>query len=75
MELAVPEEAIPTLDGDSIMLDAPNVDEVNTKLDLARAYIDMGDAEGAGYILDEVLVEGDEAQKQQAQELQGQLSQ
>ncbi len=75
MELATPEEAQPTLDGDSIMLDAPNVDEVNTKLDLARAYIDMGDAEGAGYILDEVLVEGDEAQKQQAQELQGQLSQ
>ena len=75
MELAIPEEAQPTLDGDSIMLDAPNVDEVNTKLDLARAYIDMGDAEGAGYILDEVLVEGDEAQKQQAQELQGQLSQ
>ncbi len=75
MELATPEEAPATLDGDSIMLDAPNIDEVNTKLDLARAYIDMGDAEGAGYILDEVLVEGDEAQKQQAKELQGQLSQ
>ena len=31
--------------------------EVGTKLDLARAYIDMGDPEGARSILDEVLKE------------------
>ena len=33
--------------------------EVGTKLDLARAYIDMGDPEGARSILEEVLDEGD----------------
>ena len=32
--------------------------EVSTKLDLARAYIDMGDVEGARDILQEVLKEG-----------------
>lgn len=43
--------------------------EVGTKLDLARAYVDMGDRSGARNILGEVLDEGDEAQKQQAQQL------
>src|SRR5690606_5439872 len=37
--------------------------ETATKLDLARAYIDMGDSEGARDILDEVLGEGDDSQK------------
>jgi len=41
-------------------------DEVSTKLDLARAYLDMGDPEGARSILDEVLEEGNEAQKDEA---------
>ncbi len=49
-------------------------DETATKLDLAKAYIDMGDAEGARSILDEVLAEGNEAQKQQAAELAAQIS-
>jgi pilus assembly protein FimV len=44
-------------------------DEVATKLDLARAYIDMGDTEGAKDILEEVLQEGNETQKQEASEL------
>ncbi len=44
-------------------------DEVATKLDLARAYIDMGDADGAKGILDEVVSEGSEVQQQEAQEL------
>ena len=43
--------------------------EVGTKLDLARAYIDMGDPEGARSILGEVVDEGDEAQRQEAQKL------
>lgn len=46
-----------------------NSDEVTTKLELARAYIEMGDPEGAQSILDEVMKEGDEGQRQQAQEL------
>lgn len=43
-----------------------DADEVATKLDLARAYIDMGDADGARDILDEVLEEGNEEQKLEA---------
>jgi pilus assembly protein FimV len=42
---------------------------VGTKLDLARAYIDMGDPDGARSILEEVLDEGDEAQKEEARQL------
>ena len=48
---------------------ARTMTEVGTKLDLARAYVDMGDPEGAKSILEEVLDEGDEAQRQQAQQL------
>ncbi|WP_405237669.1 FimV/HubP family polar landmark protein [Lentisalinibacter orientalis] len=43
--------------------------EVGTKLDLARAYVDMGDPEGARSILQEVLEEGDEGQRQEANRL------
>lgn len=46
--------------------EAGQEDEVGTKLDLARAYIDMGDIEGAREILDEVLKEGDSAQRDEA---------
>lgn len=49
-------------------------DEVGTKLDLARAYIDMGDPEGARSILDEVLDEGNDEQKQDAQKLIQQIA-
>jgi pilus assembly protein FimV len=49
--------------------DARTMTEVGTKLDLARAYVDMGDPGGARSILEEVLDEGDEGQKQQAQQL------
>jgi pilus assembly protein FimV len=49
-------------------------DETATKLDLAKAYIDMGDAEGARSILDEVLAEGNEQQKKQAAELVAQIA-
>ena len=40
-----------------------------TKLDLAKAYQEMGDVEGAREILQEVLHEGDEQQKTEAQSL------
>jgi len=43
--------------------------EVGTKLDLARAYMDMGDPEGARSILEEVLVEGSASQKAEARRL------
>ncbi|WP_460135201.1 FimV/HubP family polar landmark protein [Pseudomonas sp. S1_E04] len=47
--------------------------EVATKLDLAQAYIDMGDASGAKDILAEVLAEGDEGQRSEAKEMLGKL--
>ena len=40
-----------------------------TKLDLAKAYQEMGDVEGAREILQEVLHEGDDEQKAEAQAL------
>jgi len=50
-----------------------DVDEIGTKLDLAKAYIDMGDSEGARSILDEVIEEGNDNQKQEAQVLMRQI--
>jgi pilus assembly protein FimV len=47
----------------------PRWQEVATKLDLAKAYEDMGDKDGARELLNEVLKEGDAAQKGQAQQM------
>ena len=50
-----------------------DVDEVSTKLDLARAYLDMGDHEGTRGILEEVIAEGNDEQKQEANDLMAKL--
>lgn len=50
-----------------------DTDENATKLDLARAYIDMGDMEGARDILQEVLTEGSNVQKDEAKGLLAQV--
>lgn len=50
------------------------LEEVNTKLDLVTAYMDMGDAEGARELLDEVLKEGGAKQRERAQALLNSLS-
>ncbi|MGD9842796.1 MAG: FimV/HubP family polar landmark protein [Steroidobacteraceae bacterium] len=50
-------------------IEPATMSEVGTKLDLARAYMDMGDPDGARSILDEVLEEGTAGQKQEAQRL------
>lgn len=50
-------------------LEPVTMSEVGTKLDLARAYMDMGDPDGARSILEEVLHEGNASQKQEAQRL------
>lgn len=47
--------------------------EIDTKLDLARAYIDMGDPGSAKGILEEVVADGDDKQKSEAQKLLKQL--
>ncbi len=72
----LPEETaeVPTMslapeDMSSDLHEARTMTEVGTKLDLARAYVDMGDPAGARSILEEVLDEGDDPQKQQAQQL------
>jgi len=69
-ELAIGEDLDDDLLGDDIF---GEVDEIGTKLDLAKAYVDMGDGDGARSILDEVLEEGDDAKKQQAKDLLEQI--
>jgi pilus assembly protein FimV len=49
-------------------------DEVATKLDLAQAYIDMGDNDGARDILNEVVAEGNAGQKSEAKEMLSHLA-
>ena len=66
-------------DDDSLELvdddDELNLDEdASSKLDLARAYIEMGDNDGAKPLLQEVLVEGDDVQVSEANELLGNIS-
>ena len=61
---AVPEPA-PAAGG----IDPELREEVNTKLDLAKAYLEMGDREGAREILQEVMNEGDTDQKAEAGKL------
>ena len=48
---------------------ADDGDPMSNKLDLARAYIDMGDDDGARQILDEVILGGSSEQQQDAREL------
>ena len=57
LDLAIPE------------MEPVTMSEVGTKLDLARAYMDMGDPEGARSILEEVVQEGSASQKQEASRL------
>lgn len=49
-------------------------DETATKLDLAQAYIDMGDDEGARDILTEVMEEGNPQQQAEALEMMARLT-
>ena len=67
------------LDGDDLDLDDDDLGELNldedasTKLDLARAYIDMGDNDGAKTLLKEVLAEGAESDIAEANEMMEKL--
>jgi pilus assembly protein FimV len=44
-------------------------DAVATKIDLARAYLDMGDSDGARSMLEEVMTEGNAGQREEAKKL------
>jgi len=70
----LPEEATLAADDGVLLPDDATMTEVGTKLDLARAYIDMGDPDGARSILEEVLDEGGESQQQEARQLLDELS-
>lgn len=64
-------EARSTLaDADEVVEEATGgLDDAATKLELARAYLDMGDPEGARAMLEEVLGEGDTSQREAARKL------
>jgi pilus assembly protein FimV len=84
---AKPAALAPSMDLSSISLDLggasdtagsgagsdPKWQEVATKLDLAKAYEEMGDKDGARELLGEVMKDGDSAQKNQAQQLLSKL--
>ncbi|KGD63239.1 hypothetical protein Y5S_03514 [Alcanivorax nanhaiticus] len=73
-EVATPAPASDDLLGDEDDFDfLGETDENATKLDLAKAYIDMGDSEGAKDILNEVISEGNDQQQAEARELMGQV--
>ena len=48
-------------------------DEIATKLDLAKAYVELGDKDSAKAILDEVMADGNDEQRKQAEDLLGQI--
>jgi pilus assembly protein FimV len=63
----VSEDSSVSLDLDFGVSDLTDMDEFETKIDLARAYIDMGDAEAAMGLANEVVLNGNPEQKKQAQ--------
>lgn len=69
---ASPARDAPLADADDDALagdDAGEDDAAETKLDLAQAYIDIGDNEAAHALLDEVLTEGNPSQRLRAERL------
>lgn len=54
--------------------DLTDMDEIETKLDLAKAYIDMGDAGAAKEIIEQIIETGSTEQKKTAQMLLSELS-
>ncbi|WP_298610152.1 FimV/HubP family polar landmark protein [uncultured Thiothrix sp.] len=62
------DEALSFLDMPEEELDLHEA-HISTKLDLARAYLDMGDIEGARSTLEEVMVEGNDNQRREAETL------
>ncbi|WP_349736843.1 FimV/HubP family polar landmark protein [Pseudomonas jessenii] len=67
-------EADAALDSDDDFDFLSGTDEAATKLDLAQAYIDMGDSDGARDILNEVVSEGSAEQKSEAEEMLSRLA-
>ena len=72
--LEQPAQAQPFADDEPEFDFLSGADEVATKLDLAQAYIDMGDDEGARDILTEVMEEGNAQQQAEALEMMSRLT-
>lgn len=68
-ELDLTRDSSPATSDEDDFVFADDGDPIATKLDLARAYIDMGDEEGAREILEEVLQVGSAEQQQDARTL------
>jgi len=68
-EIALHDEAAVEEDVHKQVSDLTDMDELETKIDMAKAYIDMGDADAAKDIAEEVLEKGNNDQKQEAQEI------
>ncbi len=71
LEAVLEDDSIDSLDSDldSDLNFLEGADECSTKLDLAEAYLAMGDIDGARDILDEVIADGDDSQKDKARQL------
>lgn len=55
-------------DGEELVI-ADDANGLSTKMDLARAYLDMGDEDGARQILEEVVAEGSDELRVEAEQL------
>jgi pilus assembly protein FimV len=67
---ATPEpEVVAPVEAASVEADSNESEEVETKLELVAAYIDMEDKEGAKELLDEVLKEGGANQRKRAEDI------
>lgn len=77
IDLTTPVESSTDSVDETVLLDdldfVPYSDNTTVKLNLARTYIDQGDAQGAREILDEVVAQGTPEQQQEARQLLGQL--
>ncbi len=65
---------VEVLDIEGIEADAEDAEAVGTKLELARAFVEMGDGEGAREILGEVVKEGTHEQREQAEKLMADIA-
>ena len=72
MDLEIAEAAAPA-EEDTDVGELNGGEDTSTKLDLARAYLELGDTENARTSLQEVISEGDEAQRSEAEKLLSQL--
>ncbi|MEQ8954954.1 MAG: FimV/HubP family polar landmark protein, partial [Gammaproteobacteria bacterium] len=66
-DLDLGEDLLESLDDDDDPSDLS--EEMSTKLELADAYIEMGDVRGAKELFDEIMTDGDDEQKAQAAKL------